>query len=151
MPLNRRLHVPLNRRRFLSAVALAGASGALAGCGGSSTAPDSTASEPEPLAGDTLGAPGSPVTQATIVSPDSSFDVTTVHVPVGRPVNFTYDNAHQGVPHNLHVSGSGIDSLTPVRPGLIVQELTVTFPQPGRYDYICDVHPDTMKGVVIAA
>ena len=140
--------MPLSRRRFLSAVALAGASGALAGCGGSSS---SKASDSELPAGGTLGAPGSPVTAATIVSPDSSFDVTTVHVPVGRPVDFTYDNRHEGVPHNLHVSGKGIDTLTPVRPGKIVQELTVTFPEAGRYDYICDIHPDTMRGVVIAA
>ena len=137
--------MPISRRRFLSAVLLTGTSGALAGCGESSTA--SGAARP----GATLGEPGSPVTQATIVSPDSSFDVTTVHVPVGQPVEFTYDNRDEGVPHNLHVSGNGIDSLTPVRPGKIVQTLTVTFPEAARYDYICDVHPDTMRGVVIAA
>ena len=138
--------VPLSRRRFLSALALVGASGALAGCGDSSRA-----STPESLSGETLGASGRPVTAATIVSPDSSFDVTTIHVPVGEPVDFTYDNRHDGVPHNLHVSGNGLDALTPVRPGKIVQELTVTFPEAGRYDYICDIHPDTMRGVVIAA
>ena len=139
--------MPISRRRFLSAVALASASGALTGCGGASEN-----SEPgAPLAGATLGAPGAPVTRATITSPDSSFDVTTVHVPVGRPIQLTYDNRHEGVPHNLHVSGDGLDSLTPVRPGKIVQELTVTFPRAGRYDYICDVHPETMRGVMIAA
>ena len=139
--------MPISRRRFLSAVVLAGASGAVSGCGGSSTESEADA----PLPGDTLGAPDAPVTSATIVSPDSSFDVTTVHVPVGRPVEFTYDNRHEGVPHNLHVSGNGLDSLTPVRPGPIIQELTVTFPEAGRYDYICDVHAESMRGVVIAA
>ena len=139
--------MPISRRRFLSAVVLSGVSGAVAGCGRPSTASEAGA----PQAGETLGSAAAPVTQATIVSPDSSFDVTTVHVPVGQPVVFTYDNRHQGVPHNLHVSGNGIDSLTPVRPGKVVQELTVTFPAAGRYDYICDVHPDTMRGVVIAA
>lgn len=138
----------MTRRGLLSAVLLTGASGALAGCGGSD--PDTAESDAAP-AGETLGTPSAPVTRATIVSPDSTFDVTTVHVPVGQPVEFTYDNRHDGVPHNLHVSGNGIDSLTPVRPGPIVQTLTVTFPQAGRYDYICDVHPDTMRGVVVAA
>ena len=138
----------MSRRRFLSAVLLTGASGALAGCGGSASG---TAAGGAALDGETLGSPSTPVTEATIVSPDSSFDVTTVHVPVGQPVEFTYDNRHEGVPHNLHVLGNGIDELTPVRPGKIVQTLTVTFPEAGRYDYICDVHPDTMKGIVIAA
>lgn len=139
--------MPMSRRQFLSAVLLTSAFGALAGCGGSSTSSDS-----DPAGdGETLGSPSTPVTRATIVSPDSTFDVTTVHVPVGQPVEFTYDNRHEGVPHNLHVSGNGIDSLTPVRPGKIVQELTVTFPEAGSYDYICDVHPETMRGVVIAS
>ena len=146
--------MPMSRRRFLSAALLTGAAGALGGCGGGPTASETasdTGSEPDAAAGATLGSAEGPVTAATIVSPDSSFDVTTVHVPVGRPVAFTYDNRHEGVPHNLHVRGSGIDSKTPVRPGKIVQELTVTFPEAGRYDYLCDIHPDTMKGVVIAA
>ena len=138
--------MPIGRRRFLSAVLLVGASGTVAGCSGSEKGNAGAAQ-----ADGTLGSPSAPVTRATIVSPDSSFDVTTVHVPVGQPVEFTYDNRHEGVPHNLHVSGNGIDSLTPVRPGKIVQTLTVTFPEAGKYDYICDVHPDTMRGVVIAA
>lgn len=137
-----------SRRGFLSAVLLIGAPGTVAGCSGSAPGTaDAGAAQDD----GTLGSPSAPVTRATIVSPDSSFDVTTVHVPVGQPVEFTYDNRHEGVPHNLHVNGNGIDSLTPVRPGKIVQTLTVTFPKAGRYDYICDVHPDTMTGVVIAA
>lgn len=135
----------MSRRQLLSAAVLTGASGALSACGGSS------GSAPKPANGGTLGSAAAPVTSATIVSPDSSFDVTTIYVPVGRPVEFTYDNRHEGVPHNLHISGEAFDSLTPVRPGKIVQSLTVTFPDPGSYDYICDVHPTTMKGVVIAA
>lgn len=135
----------MSRRRFLSAALLTSASGALSGCGGSSTG-----SSPRAPDGGTLGSPSALVTAATIVSPDSSFDVTTVHVPVGRPIEFTYDNRHEGVPHNLHVSGNGVDALTPIRPGTIVQTLLVTFPEAGSYDYICDVHPETMTGIVIA-
>ena len=138
----------MTRRGLLSAVLLTSASGALAGCGGSDSDAAEGAAAP---AGETLGTPSAPVTRATIVSPDSTFDVTTVHVPVGQAVEFTYDNRHEGVPHNLHVSGDGLDSKTPVRPGEIVQTLTVTFPKAGRYDYICDVHPDTMRGIVVAA
>jgi plastocyanin len=142
----------MSRRSFLSAVLLSGPSVALAGCGGpaSVTAGTDTSQADATQDGKTVGSASAPVTRATIVSPDASFDVTTVHVPVGQPIEFTYDNRHEGVPHNLHVSGDGLDSKTPVRPGEIVQTLTVTFPRAGRYDYICDVHPDTMQGVVIA-
>ena len=136
----------MSRRGLLSVVMLSGAAGALAACGQSSSAAPAGGARDQ---GGTLGSPTAPVTRATIVSPDSSFDVTTIHVPAGQPVEFTYDNRHRGVPHNLHVSGAGVDSKTPVRPGEIIQTLTVTFPAAGRYDYICDVHPDTMKGVVV--
>lgn len=143
----------INRRAFVSGVLLTGLSGAVGGCGGpaSDTPAGGAADDGDAQAGERLGSPSVPVTRATIVSPDSSFDVTTVHVPVGQPVEFVYDNRHEGIPHNLHISGNGVDSKTPVRPGKILQALTVTFPGAGRYDYICDVHPDTMKGVVIAA
>ena len=136
----------LDRRHFLMGVLLAAGSGVLAACESPPTAPAGAAKE-----NDTVGSASTPVTTATITSPDSTFDVTTVHAPAGQPVEFTYRNLHEGVPHNLHVSGNGVDSLTPVEPGEIVQTLVVTFPEPGRYDYICDVHPETMKGVVMVA
>ena len=134
-----------DRRRFLSALLLTGAWGVLAACGD----PSPAAPVGDPAQGQSLGSPDEPVSKATITSPDSTFDITTVHAPAGRPVEFTYRNLHEGVPHNLHVAGKDVDSMTPVRPGEITQALTVTFPEPGRYDYICDVHPETMRGVVI--
>ena len=141
----------IDRRRFLSTMLVVAAGGALASCGRSGPDPSTGTNDATGDSSSTLGSPDAPVTEATIVSPDSTFDVTTVHVPAGEPVVFTYDNRHTGVPHNLHVSGNGIDNKTPVRPGDIVQTLTVTFPGAGRYDYICDVHPETMQGVVVAA
>lgn len=99
--------------------------------------------------GTTVGSAGSPVTEATITSPDLSFDVTTVYVPAGVPVTLTYDNQHTGVPHNLHVTGTGVDEMTPIRPGPDVSTITVTFPEPGEYGYVCDVH-SSMTGTVIA-
>ncbi len=136
------------RRSLLAGAALLPLAAALSACGGS---PPEESKESGEAVGGTAGAPGAPVTEVTITSPASVFDITTVHVPVGRPVTFNYRNEHAGVPHNLHVQGGGIDDMTPVAPGRVVQTLTVTFPAAGDYGYLCDVHPETMVGVVKAA
>lgn|SRR5512146_629269 len=46
--------------------------------------------------------------------------------------------------HNFHLKGPGVDNTTPVE---ALQEVnwTVTFTD-GRYSYVCDAHPTTMKG-----
>ena len=93
-------------------------------------------------------APATEVTEVTITSTSLSFDVTEVTVPAGVPVTFTYDNQQDGVPHNLHVTGEGVDEMTDVEEGPVTQTLTVTFPEPGTYGYVCDVHPQQMQGVV---
>ena len=59
-----------------------------------------------------MGSPTQPVTTAVIVSPGLSFDVTTILVPVGQPLRITYRNEHEGVPHNVHVKGEGVDAAT---------------------------------------
>jgi hypothetical protein len=58
----------------------------------------------------------------------------------------TYDIAvsDRSEQHNFHLKGPGVDSTTPVE---APQEVTwtVTFTD-GRYSYVCDAHPTTMKG-----
>jgi len=99
--------------------------------------------------GGTLGSAAQPVQEAVLTSPATVFDVTTIFVPAGTPIRFTYRNEHEGVPHNFHVTGDGVDAMTTLRSGPDVQEVTATFPEAGDFDYICDVHP-SMKGVVRA-
>lgn len=135
----------LTRRSVLAGAVLLPVTAALSACGGSPSKESSQAK------GGTAGAPGTPVTEVTITSSATVFDITTVYVPAGRPVTFTYRNEHQGVPHNLHVQGAGLDDKTPVAPGRVVQTLTLTFPTAGDYGYLCDVHPEMMVGVVKAA
>lgn len=132
----------LTRRQLLAGAVVVPLSVAVAGCGAE---PQEDAGE----AGGTLGSADAPVTEAVIVSPATLFDITTVFVPVGQPVRFTYRNEHKGVPHNFHVSGSGVDAKTTLRPGPDVQAITVTFPAAGEFGYVCDVHP-SMTGVVRA-
>ena len=127
----------------------------LTACGGSSSGASSSGGTDGPAgssagaASDTIGSATAPVTEATVVSPSTSFDVTTIYVPAGKPVTITYDNRHAGVPHNFHVTGDGVDAQTDIKSGPDVATLTVTFPTAGEYGYVCDVHAN-MVGKVIA-
>ena len=132
----------LTRRQLLTGVTVLPLAAAVAGCG-------DDAGVGIAGGGGTLGSADAPVTEAVIVSPATLFDVTTVFVPAGEPVRFTYRNEHEAVPHNFHVSGADVDAKTPLRPGPDVQELTVTFPAAGDFGYVCDIHP-SMTGVVRA-
>jgi plastocyanin len=83
-----------------------------------------------------------------IVGQNVSFDVTRVEVKAGAEVVFTFDNRDLGVPHNLHVRGPGVDATTEIVAGPVMQTLTVTFTEPGDYEYVCDVHPSEMRGTI---
>lgn len=100
---------------------------------------------------DVARGPEGPVTTLTITSTDSSFDIEAFEVPVGEEVTVTYENEHEGVPHNLHVDTGGPDEpTTEVVEGPVTQELTFTLEEPGEVPYLCDVHPATMRGTITA-
>ena len=100
---------------------------------------------------DAAAAPEGPVTSLTITSTDLSFDIEAFEVPVGEEVTVTYENDHEGVPHNLHVDTGGPDEpITEVEDGPVTQELTFTLDEPGEVPYLCDVHPATMRGTITA-
>lgn len=136
----------MDRRAFLRLAAGASAVPVLGACGGAAPKGGAGAGK----GGGSAGSEVAPVTEVTIVSVGLDFDITTVYVPAGKPIRVTYDNRHKGVPHNVHVFGNGLEAKTPVAPGVVVQELIFTAPAVGRYDYICDVHPEMMKGIVVA-
>ncbi len=117
---------------------LAAALVSLAACGGSGD--DEAAAGPE-----------GPVTTITVTSTDLSFDIEAFEVPVGEEVTLTYENEHEGVPHNVRVDTGGPDEpMTEVAKGPVTQELTFTLDEPGEVSYVCDVHPATMKGTITA-
>lgn len=109
----------------------------LAGCGGD----DGDAS---------TAAPEGPVTDITITSTTTAFDIESFEVSVGEPVTVTYDNADDGVAHNIRVeTGEDPEPATEVEVGPVVQELTFTLEEAGEYTYLCDVHP-AMRGTITA-
>jgi len=71
-------------------------------------------------------------------------------VPAGEEVTATIDNRDSGIGHNLSVALPGGEAKTDVEPGPAEQTLRFTVPEPGEYDFVCDPHAATMKGVVEA-
>jgi plastocyanin len=114
---------------------------ALAGCGG-----DDGAGQPEQV----VGTADRPVTEFTIVAEDLRFDLDRIVVPAGEEVTATIDNRDSGIGHNLAVSLPDGEAATEVENGPVRQTLTFTVPEPGEYDFVCDPHASTMKGVVEA-
>lgn len=99
--------------------------------------------------GGTVTAPAEPVTAITITSPGLSFDIEAFKVPVGQPVELTYDNADDGVLHNIHIdTGTDDEPQTELVEGPEVRELTFTIADAGEYTYLCDVHAAQMRGTV---
>ena len=118
-------------RRLLVVLALAGLATA---CGGDD---------------DVAEGPADPVTELTITSPDTSFDIEHFKVPAGEEITITYANEDDGISHNWNLKG--VDGAkTELERGSNEQTVSFTIDDPGEYEYVCDVHPVQMKGTVDA-
>lgn len=73
-----------------------------------------------------------------------AFSASSLEAAAGE-VTIRFANNDDGVPHNLHVTGSGVDDKTDIEPGPVKQRLAMTLPS-GTYTYVCDVHPQQMTG-----
>lgn len=87
-------------------------------------------------------------TRLTLVAEDVAFDTNVLTAPAGEEVTMEYD-IRDVVPHNLHIiTDSGEEPKTEVQAGPAMQTLTFTIDKPGSYTYVCDVHPEQMKGTL---
>jgi outer membrane protein assembly factor BamB len=113
---------------------------------------------PPPASPSPVGSPAaSPdfgvLTIATTADQSISYDKSTLEAPAGTEVTVVYDN-QSALPHNIafYEGDSADDPLiaeTTVETGPIVQELTFTTPsEPGSFLFLCDVHPETMRGTL---
>lgn len=125
-------------RSPLPPVVLAGLAGlaAIAACGGGGGTPTATA-------------PDEPVTEITISSQSTDFDIEAFQVPVGEEVTVTYENEHDGVAHNFSVDDVDGAS-TELERGEVTQEVSFTIDEPGTYTFVCDAHRGAMKGTITA-
>ncbi|WP_322795353.1 cupredoxin domain-containing protein [Tepidiforma sp.] len=92
-------------------------------------------------------------TRATITAKNVAFDTALLEVPVGQQVQVRFVNSDGETPHNFHISGpGGFDAKTPIfkQSDGGSRELTFTLTTPGEYTFVCDVHPNQMKGKIIA-
>jgi plastocyanin len=124
------------------AITIAAVAVAAAGCGGSSGsgssstgASSSAAEHPSELLGD--------------VGHNDAFTMS-LKDPQGNPIKDLAAGTYQVVIndesqiHNFHIKGSGVDDATSV-PAVGMKTYTETFTA-GTYSFLCDAHPDTMKG-----
>ena len=107
--------------------------------------------------------------EGTITIKASDFDYEEIKLAPGIEVTMVLDNQDDSVAHNIIffqgdvaaleepvlegcISGCEDDGTavrTELATGIIQHTFTFTTPPPGRYAFWCDVHPDTMVGVLI--
>lgn len=73
-----------------------------------------------------------------------AFDKTALRAGAGK-VSIRFENGDAGIQHNLRVSGKGVDDKTEIKEGPATQTLDLDL-EPGTYSYVCDVHPQQMRG-----
>ncbi|MGH9176975.1 MAG: cupredoxin domain-containing protein [Acidimicrobiales bacterium] len=119
-----------------------------AACGGDSDPPDAAGGGGPGVSSTTsAGAAPTPAPAAATLelsAENIAFSVSTLAAEAGR-VTISFDNLDEGTPHNLHVTGDGVDERTDIEPGPVTQRLALTL-APGTYRYVCDVHPQQMTG-----
>ncbi|HIE22539.1 MAG TPA: hypothetical protein EYP73_08085 [Acidimicrobiia bacterium] len=93
---------------------------------------------------------GEAATEVTLVGEGIRFDVTQLRVKAGEEVTITFENRDSGVPHNLRIEGPEGPIKTDIANGPITQTLKLTIDRPGTYRFLCEVHPSSMVGQLIA-
>lgn len=92
----------------------------------------------EPASGTTL----------TLVAIEVRFDTKSLSAPAG-PITIGFHHADPSVAHNIHFfSKASSIGMTEPTTGPVTDTLSLGTLAPGSYSYKCDVHPQTMTGVL---
>ncbi|HET9456620.1 MAG TPA: cytochrome c oxidase subunit 4 [Candidatus Limnocylindrales bacterium] len=96
--------------------------------------------------------PSAPAGQITIVAEAVKFDVATLNVPADTAFKLALDNRDPGTPHDVDILAADGSKLFdgPDFPGIEVRVYDVPPIPAGTYPFICSIHPDLMKGELIA-
>ncbi len=107
--------------------------------------------------------------EGTVTAKSTAFDFKEITLPPAADLTIVIDNQDDLVAHNIaffqgeepgagpYLQGCSAgceeapDVRTALRLGIVTQEFSFTTPAPGRYGFLCEVHPDTMRGVLIVA
>ncbi len=103
----------------------------------------------------------------TIIARNIAWVQTRFEAPPATEITIRVDNRDAGVPHNIAfyqadtptgpfltgcTAGCTTDEArTELEAGPVIQELTFITPGPGTYAYMCEIHPNTMTGVMVVA
>ncbi len=94
----------------------------------------------------TLKQGSSQTTRMTLTAKNLAFDKTCVRIKPGA-LTITFHNEDQGVSHNLHITGHGVNVTTDLEAGVTTQTLDAVLTDPGKYTYACDPHGG-MEGTI---
>ncbi len=110
---------------------------------------DLVAEQPaEPSPGATVEAPAVAV---KLVAERIAFDTDRLEVPAGEAFMLTLDNRDPAIPHNVSIyRGDERVFEGEIFPGVGTRDYIVPALEPGEYRFVCDVHPDTMVGTLVA-
>jgi plastocyanin len=120
---------------LVAALVLTGA--LVAGCG--------DGSEPTVAAGCRVASEG----EVTLVAEDVAWDTDCLRATPGA-LTIIMVNRDEGVQHNLHLPDAPDDPKTPLAAGAATQELDLTL-DAGAYQYVCDIHPNMVGTLTVAA
>jgi plastocyanin len=137
-----------------SAVASGAASGQPSGApsAAASAAPSAAASAPAAASAEASGAAGTLTITAPVGAATAGFQPTSLEATANTPLTIHFDNQDSQAPHNVALKGPagdvplGGDTAFCTGPG--TRDYTVPALAPGVYDYMCQVHPTTMKGTL---
>jgi len=102
-------------------------------------------------AGTATTAPAGGAQEVTVLAEGGVYVQEEIHVGVGEvEVTFTDNDLGSDEPHNIHFQIGDDHYFTPINASAPSTEtVTFTVDTPGTYNYWCDTHPDTLKGVLI--
>ena len=139
-----------------AASASAGASGAASGqpsgapSAAASTAPSAAAPASAAASAGASGGAATLTITAPVGAATGGFQPTSIEAKANTPLTIHFDNQDTQAPHNVALKGPagdvqlGGDTAFFTGPG--TRDYTVPALAPGEYEYMCQVHPTTMKG-----
>ena len=102
----------------------------------------------QPSPGATVEAPAVAV---KLVAEGNAFDTDRLEVPAGEAFMLTLENRDAAIPHNVSIYRGDEEVFKgEIFPGVGTRDYIVPALEPGEYRFICDVHPDTMVGTLVA-